>query len=351
MGSAADNLHEAEVPVPEVSDVLEISAPVVSIDLYSHEYVALMELFATLATAKDVVPTSDRQSPKKKDSSKKPGALGVTIHAATGKLRISGAPDPRIPSRVKSYLLALDGLALDICNSSSGEFYTAVTTCNFSLFERGLESSCLQGLQQMAALPYQRPILHRTTIMTPGKDTSSTGFSFRFQLLLVDERSSASEESVRSLALHLNLQDVSLQYTVDSSWVFDIAGLLTVPSEEPTAPRPQKFGVTRLHVTLSQAQIEFSSPDTSSRALLSIGLIRVSSNLVSTISKQAFKIALRDLELHLSNKSQRPLETLDGGLEQVPFAVVDNRLQPILARPFTMDEFIDVNNFVKVSKS
>src|SRR5690606_8439850 len=105
--------------------------------------------------------------------------------------------------------------------------------------------------------------------------------------------------------LHLNLQDVTLQYTIDSSWVFDIASLLSVPSDgEPSAPRPQKFGVTRLHVTLSQAQISYSSSDTDSRALLSIGLIRVSSNLVSTISKQVFKIALRDLELHLSNRSQ-----------------------------------------------
>lgn len=354
--SAADNLHEAEVPVPEVSDVLEINAPLVSIDLYNHEYVALLELFDTLSSGPSSSEVHDKDqrslqasnaSAKKKK--KKKGALGVTIHAGTGKLRMSGTPDPRIPSRVVSYLLALDALALDICNSSSGEFYIAVTTCNFSLFERRLESRALPGLKELHPLPYQRPILHRTTIMTPGKDTTSSGFSFRFQLLLVEEAGALPDETVRSLSLHLNLQDVTLQYTIDSSWVFDISSLLSVPSDEPSAPRPQKFGVTRLHITLSQAQIAYSCPDPESCALLTIGLVRVSSNLVSTISKQVFKIALRDLELHLSNRSQRPLSApVSDGLEQRPYAVVNDKMQPLTARPFTMDEFIDANGFVKL---
>lgn len=187
--------------------------------------------------------------------------------------------------------------------------------------------------------------------MTPGKDITSSGFSFRFQLLLVEEPGSLPDETVRSLSLHLNLQDVTLQYTIDSSWVFDIASLLSVPSDEPSAPRPQKFGVTRLHITLAQAQIAYSSPDTDSRALLSIGLIRVSSNLVSTIAKQVFKIALRDLELHLSNRSQLPLSAADGGgLEQRPYAVVNDKMQALSALPFTMDEFLDSNGFVKVRR-
>jgi hypothetical protein len=180
---------------------------------------------------------------------------------------------------------------------------------------------------------------------------------------------------MRTTSLHLQLQDVTLQYQVSSRWLFDLIALLTSgPSEmdvEDTSDviavesGPAKHSITRVHVTLSHGLFEFSTGERtatsadefSSRILLSLGLLRLSSNIVSSVTKHTFKVGLRDVSLHLSNQAAANLQDQMGhdgqrseDLEQVAYGIVGFRNEIVPSDKFTLDQFLDTNRFVQVGR-
>jgi hypothetical protein len=148
VNSVDDALSSAELMVPSVIDVIEVSTPNVHVDLYQPEYAVVLEVLSNMKPEK-AAPQGDAK-PKNSETPN----LGISVYAAKGRVRITGQPNVHTPG-ISSFLLQLSGLVLDVCATSAGEVYAAVTTSDFSLFEDCTCGETLSTLQHMFPKPFQ----------------------------------------------------------------------------------------------------------------------------------------------------------------------------------------------------
>ncbi|CAM9161574.1 unnamed protein product, partial [Hapterophycus canaliculatus] len=157
---------------------------------------------------------------------------------------------------------------------------------------------------------------------------------------------SGPEAVFKTITATLNLYDVSLRHTVTSSWLPRLLGLVVgdVPAGRVASPNPCSEGgfgggasedgeagggnLTKMFITVFNGAVDYmpqskgpgfmhtprrtrgvsagaqrsATPPTEGRAVFPIGVLRVSSNMVAGAPMQGFKVVIRDIGLHMSNR-------------------------------------------------
>ncbi|CAM9374638.1 unnamed protein product [Scytosiphon promiscuus] len=157
---------------------------------------------------------------------------------------------------------------------------------------------------------------------------------------------SGPEAVFKTITATLNLYDVSLRHTVTSSWLPRLLGLVVgdVPAGRVAPPNiypEEAFGgsvnedgeagggnLTKMFITVFNGAVDYmpqsrgpgfmhksprtpgvapnaqtgTTPPTEGRAVFPIGVLRVSSNMVAGAPMQGFKVVIRDIGLHMSNR-------------------------------------------------
>lgn len=230
---------------------------------------------------------------------------------------------------------------------------------------------------------------------------------FGFQLLMTDEiPSKGNDLGTRSMAFHMDFQDVSLRFDPTSSWIMRAVELLTpltpaqqlearenrrlkrdkmlrkeqlrkgidpsllcqkdrdnthnqsVGKTDHSAPSPKVssskiFEVTRVSVSVRKCLIDYGCQLQNSRILVSVGLLTMSSTIVSSSPSFRLKFVVEDFNLFLSNKllddaspEQTPLRRF-GTSERARAMQPQSYQKSTVALDF--DTFIDAHSFVQIA--
>jgi hypothetical protein len=172
-------------------------------------------------------------------------------------------------------------------------------------------------------------------MLSPGQLWDHT---FRLQMLLSEEQSldRAAADVVKFVSIHMSFQDVTLRYDPKSSWFINIVELMTPLSPHqiiqrrgltsssssndllaPTASSPKKpknlFEITKANIRVRKCLIDYCCEQAPSRLLFSVGLLTMSTTVLSNTPKFSVKFTVRDISLHITNRLQNR-----GELEQSP---------------------------------
>jgi hypothetical protein len=119
---------------------------------------------------------------------------------------------------------------------------------------------------------------------------------------------------------------------------------LSVGHGSPSPPSVTiPFEITKISIRARKCLIDYCCEETPSRVILSVGLIRLSSTLVSNSPRVGLKFQVRDVGLYLSNRLMRNDE-----LEQSPLNMLAHRDAPVAGAPIDFDQFLDVHAFVQL---
>eukprot|EP00903_Cladosiphon_okamuranus_P020010 g18380.t1 len=197
----------------------------------------------------------------------------------------------------------------------------------------------------------------------------------------------------KTITATLNLYDVSLRHTVSSSWLPRLLGLVVgdVPAGKASSSRncetsvgPGADGVgeaggslTKMFITVFNGVVDYMPqsqgpsrgcprrpstpsgvaagapigvlPPTEGRAVFPIGVLRVSSNMVAGAAVQGFKVVIRDIGLHMSNRVM-DYSNEDFGLCR---GALEARRRPLVAPTKTdfssVQEFLESSHFVQIA--
>ncbi|CBN78544.1 ATG2 Autophagy-related protein homolog [Ectocarpus siliculosus] len=204
---------------------------------------------------------------------------------------------------------------------------------------------------------------------------------------------SESGAAFKTITATLNLYDVSLRHTVASSWLPRLLGLVVgdVPAGRAVSSNCCKAGagvganeigeagggsLTKMFITVFNGVVDYmpqsqgpgckrmpactpgvasgapttgTLPPTEGRAVFPIGVLRVSSNMVAGAPMQGFKVVIRDIGLHMSNRvtdySKEDAGLCRGALEAQRGPVVS----PMKTEFSSVQEFLESSQFVQIA--
>jgi len=135
--------------------------------------------------------------------------------------------------------------------------------------------------------------------------------------LLIDMIVNRDDEDIER-SLYLSMYDMTYRYEVESQWLDRLTALLPgTRADIGDASLENRIqgkdtvsaSVTKLFITVSDCNFDYTSPLTFSRAsrtIMRIGEVRISSNVITPSADiQAFKVSVVDVALYLSNKRSR----------------------------------------------
>lgn len=152
---------------------------------------------------------------------------------------------------------------------------------------------------------------------------------FRLQLLINDESNLTKESRssvVKMMWFHMSFQDFTLRYDPSSTWFMTVIGLLTPQTSQqilqmrgistkchikrsPKSPQSNfdvkedisVYEMTKATIRVRKCLVDYCCEQIGSRLLFSIGMLTLSTTIVSNSPKYAVKFSIRDLSLHISN--------------------------------------------------
>ena len=242
--------------------------------------------------------------------------------------------------------------------SSSTHTYFGLIAEDFSLFEAKDELAFLHktSFQNIVCLKRGSSDLGMSGVFDRAPSISSAAARGKchvlgVQVLLGEEPGELGPVS-RNMRFHMDFQDVTLRYDVASNWLVHLVMLLTpVPPARVQQLRSSRAGVSTsdascevsaVSLRIRKCLVDYSCAKEGSRALLSIGRLKVSSTIVSNTPSFSLKFSVEDFALYLSNRlASKP------SLEQRPLA--RGGAQPDGGKALDFDRFVDENGFAQMS--
>jgi len=153
-----------------------------------------------------------------------------------------------------------------------------------------------------SGLSFAKIIFHRSNLCHPLSPATPA--------LRVDMLKSCECDNPCNLSVHVAVYDSTYRYDPKSSWGSCLTRFILGSSISTTSnggTYESDPSLVKLFFTISDCMIDYSTPtsyERASRAILRIGEIHMSSNLIPSAAIQAYKISVADLALHVSNDRQ-----------------------------------------------
>jgi hypothetical protein len=335
--------HRA-LPTDPSSSALHLHLPVVEADLTHPERLALLHLIAAVVTdgGKEADTSSRPSSPSSPRKREEPIPLLVTTQTARLVLHETGATamDP-LSKAGREGTCTLTVIFNCLC------LYSAATSPHDSHFRATANDLTLaeapNGGRAVAWRELsQRPVLYKNKWVprpeSPEDSTPSTPPLAVLDIIRGGPSAPAGAAS-KAMSLYVDLHGMAMRYRVESQWLQRLVVLLAGGVESLTGAvqeraraaleakgavpvavlasveagekdgeeeggegkRKDKEQLAMLHVfcTAFDSLVDYASEAPEGRAVLSLGFVRVSSNIMPGAALQGYKVMLRDLLLHL----------------------------------------------------
>ena len=173
------------------------------------------------------------------------------------------------------------------------------------------------------------PVLYRTP-WGSRKSFKSKKYPALYIMMEISDKASL----MRDTSVSINFNDLTLRYRVESSWLFQMMDLILTEYPNPvipidsiemtvaevealhsattesidtdmiqTLPMEQRCTFTKIFMNCYCSVIDYAPTDLNTRGVLVLGLIQVSSNLVTGAMMQGYKFVVHDMEFYLTNTS------------------------------------------------
>mmetsp|Transcript_22399 Transcript_22399/g.55399 ORF Transcript_22399/g.55399 Transcript_22399/m.55399 type:complete len:1910 (-) Transcript_22399:166-5895(-) len=310
----------------KASTVISISIPEVAIEATKSEMETVLQVLEALKPEDDPNAGTEtaRQDEPAVASSAPRTCLALNISKTTVVLK-QDAGETIGKEDDFSFLVALDTFKIHALKQGSLTKHVRVLAHDPCLYEVHHEPSAFLERQSVDEDGFSRieyfqrrlnlysssfaaPILFRSQMFSPMSRESPS--------ILLDYIETTAEKSSRSRSsggkrVHFTLYHLTHRFDVDSKWTKRLADVLpsrTSSKEESdslttTEAREEKREITKVYVSLSDVNFDYTPPDyfeTPSRTILRLGDFRFSSNIITPSTKtQAYSISLGDISFHV----------------------------------------------------
>lgn len=293
----------------------------------------------------------------------------------------------------QQYFFSIQAEDMAMFEFTNDQYESSLSRYNFSK----KKTNHLSRSARFGPLAHFVPFVHRTTLHSKSgkwdlKDGSAFGreskygldstqqnwdHTFRLQLLLSNDLYEGTDDIVKLISFHMSFQDVTLRYDPSSAWFIRVIELMTPRSPQQILQRRkvsntdtvfQKssksdqnmkkvavFETTKATVRVRKCLIDYCCDEAPSRLLFSVGMLTMSTTIVSNNPKFSMKFSVRDISLHISNRltdrkecEQSPLDPDGYRSELLPTDPFSSILGNQKSNWIDMDTFLDEHLFVQL---